>query len=160
MHPERPNPLNLRSASSDMDRFDTLMETLGRSALDEIKLRRFQLMLEPVLDSNLFYQEKLGAAAVSSAQDIRTFSDYQRLPFTTKQELAESQANCPPYGANLTFPIDRYTRIHQTSGTTGQPLRCLATAASWRWWANCWRLVYEAAGLGQTAVSDGHGTAP
>ena len=33
--------------------------------------------------------------------------------------------------ANLTFPLDRYTRFHQTSGTRGRPLVVLDTADDW-----------------------------
>ncbi len=53
----------------------------------------------------------------------------------------------PPYGTNLTFPLELYTRIHQTSGTTGEPLRCLDTEESWDWWARCWAAVYRGAGV-------------
>jgi phenylacetate-CoA ligase len=69
------------------------------------------------------------------------------LPFTTKQELVQDQNANPPYGTNLTFPIELYTRIHQTSGTSGEPLRCLDTEESWSWWARCWASVYRAAGV-------------
>jgi phenylacetate-CoA ligase len=69
------------------------------------------------------------------------------LPFTTKAELSEDQAAHPPFGTNLTYPIERYARLHQTSGTTGQPLRLLDTAESWDWWRECWQSVYRAAGV-------------
>jgi phenylacetate-CoA ligase len=39
-------------------------------------------------------------------------------------------------------------RIHQTSGTTGAPIRWLDTAESWDWWLRCWGFVLSAAGLG------------
>ena len=32
-------------------------------------------------------------------------------------------------------------RVHQTSGTSGAPLRWLDTQASWDWWARCWGFV-------------------
>ena len=113
-------------------------ETLGRNALQEIQLRRFQLLLDEVLDSNAFYRAKLGRAGIRSSTGVRTMDDLKRIPFTTKQELATDQISNPPYGTNLTSPRTRYTRIHQTSGTTGEPLRCLDTEDSWRWWARCW----------------------
>src|SRR5438105_884908 len=50
------------------------------------------------------------------------------LPFTTKAELIADQAAHPPYGTGLTYPLDRYNRLHQTSGTTtGRPLCWLDT---------------------------------
>jgi phenylacetate-CoA ligase len=120
---------------------------LGRQALQEVQLRKLQLMLEPVLASNPFYKRKLKEAGLKRADDVRTFEDYRRLPFSTKHELTADQAAHPPYGTNLTFSRDRYTRIHQTSGTTGDPLRCLDTPESWEWWTRCWRTVFEAAGV-------------
>jgi phenylacetate-CoA ligase len=126
---------------------DPFIETLGREALGQIQLKKLQMMLGPVLKSNSFYQRKLRAAGIKYPEDLRTLEDLQLLPFTTKAELSADQASHPPYGTNLTFRRDQYTRIHQTSGTTGEPLRCLDTEESWNWWANCWATVYRAAGV-------------
>ena len=123
---------------------DSFIETLGREALTQIQLKKFQLMLEPVLHSNAFYRRKLVQAGIKRPQDIQTFADLQKLPLTTKIELTTDQVEHPPYGTNLTYGRDRYTRIHQTSGTTGEPLRCLDTDESWKWWARCWATVYRA----------------
>ena len=48
-----------------------------------------------------------------------------RLPLTTKAELVTDQSAHPPFGTNLTYPLERYVRVHQTSGTSGAPLRWL-----------------------------------
>src|SRR4029077_20739510 len=77
----------------------------------------------------------------------KTASAVEDLPFTTKAELSEDQAEHPPFGTNLTYPLERYVRLHQTSGTTGRPLRFLDTASSWDWWRACWQPVYRAAGV-------------
>jgi phenylacetate-CoA ligase len=71
----------------------------------------------------------------------------RELPFTTKAELSTDQAEHPPFGTNMTYPVERYVRLHQTSGTTGRPLRFLDTAESWQWWRDCWRPIYNAAGV-------------
>ena len=86
--------------------------------------------------------------ASTRADDLRDWDDFARLPFTRKSELVEDQAAPPPFGSNLTYPLDRYVRIHQTSGTTGAPLRWLDTAESWDWWLRCWGFVLRGAGLG------------
>src|SRR5262249_50376302 len=70
-----------------------------------------------------------------------------RLPFTRKGELVADQDAHPPYGTNLSFPLGAYTRLHQTSGTTGRPLRILDTPESWLWWKRCWGYVYRGAGV-------------
>src|SRR5262249_36560714 len=76
------------------------------------------------------------------------WDDFTRLPFTLKRELADDQAAHPPYRANLTYPVERYVRVHQTSGTSGAPLRWLDTEDSWRWWLPRWGVVLRGAGLG------------
>lgn len=126
---------------------EMVLEKVGPDARQEIQLRKFGTQLETVLAANKFYRSKLSAAGVSSARAIATMDDFTALPVTTKQELAEDQLRYPPYGSNLTFPVERYTKIHQTSGTTGEPLRCLDTEESWSWWASCWAAVYRAAGV-------------
>jgi phenylacetate-CoA ligase len=127
--------------------FDEFIETLGREALAQVQLKRLQLMLAPILEHNAFYRAKLREAGLTRPRDLDDLSDLRRLPFTLKRELSADQAQHPPYGTNLTFPRERFTRIHQTSGTTGEPLRWLDTDDSWKWWARCWAAVYRAAGV-------------
>lgn len=131
----------------DARQIGSLMETLGRDALGQLQLRKFQLVLDQMLGTNAFYAAKFAEAGVHGSRDIRGWDDFRRLPFTTKKELSADQAGNPPYGSNLSFPRDAYVRIHQTSGTTGEPLRCLDTAESWDWWADCWATVFRAAGV-------------
>src|SRR5436305_280561 len=85
----------------------------------------------------------------STAACVSGWDDFERLPLTSKPELLADQAAHPPFGTNLTFPVDRYTRLHQTSGSSGdQPLRWLDTADSWEWWTRIWaEHVYGAAGV-------------
>ena len=131
----------------DTHYLDPFIETLGREALEQIQFKKCQMMLQSVLATNDFYKRKFGDVGIKDVADVRTFDDYRKLPFTTKSELSSDQISFPPYGSNLTFPREQYTRIHQTSGTTGQPLRCLDTEESWNWWARCWATVYKAAGV-------------
>ena len=122
-------------------------QELGRDDLERLQLEKLREVLEPVLETNAFYREKLNEAGVSEVGDLQIMDDYRVLPFTTKDELSRDQSVCPPYGSNLTFPLDRYQRIHQTSGTIGDPLRWLDTGESWQWMGRCWEAVYEAAGV-------------
>ena len=123
---------------TDLDRSETWTDGARTAAQRE----RLAAMLAEVVRSNAFYRARLGPNAHVAA--------WPELPFTTKRELSEDQAARPPFGTNLTYPLDRYVRLHQTSGTTGTPLRILDTAASWEWWKEGWRFVYRAAGV--TAV--------
>lgn len=101
-------------------------------------------MLGELLKTNSFYRAKLTENAASKLNSLKALRD---LPFTTKRELVEDQINHPPFGANLTYPLERYIKIHQTSGTTGKPMYCLDTEESWQWWARCWKTIFEAAGV-------------
>jgi len=133
--------------TTEHDYLDRFIETMGREALREIQLKKFQLLMDQVMASNAFYRHKFTQAGLASAADIRKLEDMRQLPFTVKQELSADQEKTPPYGTNLTFDRGQYTRIHQTSGTTGEPLRWLDTEDSWKWWARCWATVYRAAGV-------------
>ena len=108
--------------------------------------KRLRALLSAI-HSNLFYSSKLAAAGVD--RNVASLAEFSRsVPFTHKSELAEDQVKHPPYGTNLTYPLERYCRFNQTSGTTGTPLRWLDTAESWDWMLSCWRRVYQAAGVG------------
>ena len=129
------------------DGSDSVTETLDRPSLSALQWKKFQKMLAEVLRSNTFYRRKLAEAGVGRPEDVPTLEAFGELPLTTKGELVEDQQANPPYGTILTFPQERYTRIHQTSGTTAEPLGWLDTEESWNWWGRCWAAVYRAAGV-------------
>ncbi len=112
--------------------------------MERARLDRLNDMLGEVLRTNGFYRRKLAGCAVPP---LRGREPLSRLPFTTKQELVDDQIRHPPFGSDLTYPLERYIRVHQTSGTTGRPMYWLDTEASWDWWGECWRAVLEAAGV-------------
>jgi phenylacetate-CoA ligase len=129
---------------------DSRLETLDGARLREHQWRRFRALVADVLapdGGNPFLRRKWGAAGVTSATDLAHWDDFARLPLTLKSELVEDQAEHPPFGSNLTFPLERYVRVHQTSGTSGAPIRWLDTQASWDWWARCWTFVLGGAGV-------------
>lgn len=124
----------------------TAEDKLGGRELLDLQRQRLRALLDALLPGNRFYAHKFAAAGLS-ATDIATAADLTRLPFTTKAELiADQQAN-PPYGSNLTEPINHYIRLHQTSGTSGQPLRWLDTAGSWSWLLGCWDSIFDIVGI-------------
>ncbi len=118
----------------------------SRDLIQQIQVRRLTEMLETIIPRNRFYTTKFQAAGIN-VEDVRSFEDLQKLSVTTKQELVDSQTQQPPYGANLSYPSTAYARLHQTSGTTGRPMRWMDTADSWNWIMECWRQIYLLAGL-------------
>src|SRR5207253_1686862 len=95
---------------------------------------------------NRFYTGKWREAGVAP-DELRSLADLRKLPFTYKSELVRAQDEAPPFGTNATFPPEAYSRVHQTSGTTGMPLRVVDTPESWAWWGQCWRFVLRGAGV-------------
>lgn len=110
-------------------------------------MEQLRSLLAELFPANRFYTQKLQAAGVTF--DVASLADFRaRFPFTTKAELVEDQTRHPPFGTNLTWPLERYTRLHQTSGTGGAPLRWLDTPESWEWMLENWMEVFRAAGVG------------
>ena len=128
--------------------YDRGVETLDRESLQGRQWRRLKALARTVHPSNPFVARKWKSAGATSAEDLAGWEDFCRLPLTQKAELVEDQAAHPPFGTNLTFALPSYVRVHQTSGTTGAPIRWLDTPESWDWWSRCWGFVLSAAGLG------------
>ena len=123
-------------------------ETWTREARRHAQWRRLAERLPALQLNNAFYRHKFDLAGIDDTRDLFVMEHgLHLLPFTTKTELSDDQAAHPPFGTNLTFPIKDYVRLHQTSGTTGRPLRLLDTRDSWDWWRECWQAVYRAAGV-------------
>lgn len=124
-------------------------ERLDRDGLAALGRRKLGAMLAEVLATNPFYQQKYRGLTFDALTD-----PLEALPFTTRDEIHSDQASSPPYGTNLTYSQERYTRLHQTSGTSmasagGEviPLRWLDTARSWAWFRKCWGVIYAAGGI-------------
>ncbi len=126
--------------------FDQAIETAPRERLQALQFQKLQGLLRQVSGRNRFYTKKWNDAGIVPG-NIRLFSDLQKFPFTSKSELVRAQEEAPPFGTNATFPVEAYTRVHQTSGTTGTPLRVVDTPESWEWWGDCWGHVLKAAGV-------------
>ncbi len=133
--------------ATDVPFFDQAVETLPRERLRALQWERLAALAREVFPANRFVWEKWTAAGIRSADDLRSWEDFARLPFTQKSELVADQAERPPFGTNLTYPLERYIRVHQTSGSTGAPIRWLDTQESWDWWARCWAFVLRGAGV-------------
>jgi phenylacetate-CoA ligase len=129
--------------------FDQVNETAPREHLRKLQFDKLQRLLREICDRNRFYTKKWKDAGVVP-DNIHSLSDFQKLPFTCKSELVRSQEEAPPFGTNATFSLDAYTRIHQTSGTTGAPMRVVDTPESWDWWGYCWGHVLKGAGVTAT----------
>ena len=133
-------------AEAALSFLDRARETAPVARLRAWQWDRLAAGVGEVWGSNPFWRKRLEGAGFRDPRDLRTWDDFSRLPRLTKSELVADQAAHPPFGTNLTYPLDRYVRVHQTSGTTGAPLRWLDTEESWSWWARCWGFVFRGGG--------------
>lgn len=117
-----------------------------RSEIEAVQLARLRALLASLLAGNRFYGPKLRQAGLSA--EVPSLDAFRSsMPFTRKADLVEDQRRHPPFGSNLTYSLDRYTRFSRTSATTGKPMHWLDTPASWQWMLDNWDRVFEAAGV-------------
>ncbi len=90
-------------------------ERMSRDELESIQLDRLKEAVHTAYEKVPLYRAKFDAAGVHP-DDIRSLSDVQKLPFTTKADLRDAY----PFGM-FAIPREKVSRIHASSGTTGRP---------------------------------------
>ena len=95
--------------------WDKKIETLERSALEQLQLQRLQATVRRVAKGVPFYQEKFAERSLRPA-DIKSLADVRRLPFTTNADLRATY----PKGL-VAVDGAQLARLHTSSGTTGKP---------------------------------------
>ena len=95
--------------------WDQESETITRSTLQQLQLKRLQDTVQRVAQRVPFYRDKFKKLGITPA-DIKSLDDVRRLPFTTSADL---RANYPD--GLLAVERDEAVRLHTSSGTTGKP---------------------------------------
>ena len=112
----------------------------------ERQTQALRALCRELVPANDFYTRRLAAADLDPK--TLTLEDFSaRLPFTTRSEWTHDQIDNPPFGTNLTYPVDQYIRFCRTSGSTGRPMIWLDTRQTWDAMLDCWVRVFTAAGL-------------
>lgn len=88
--------------------------------VEEIQTEKLKKQIKYVFENSLFYQEKFKDAGIH-LEDIQTLEDIQKLPFTYKHEIRQSQVEAPPLGKHAATDMSNVIRVHSSSGTTGRP---------------------------------------
>jgi phenylacetate-CoA ligase len=101
--------------------FDERMETMPPAWTRRLEEELLVEQIERCWENTPFYRRKLGEAGVRP-EHVQRLADLHLVPFTTKEELRESQAEDPPYGGFLCADPIEVIRVHLSSGTTGTPL--------------------------------------
>ena len=92
------------------------IETMSRPALEALQLERLRYLVDYADKNVKFYHTKLKEKGIT-ADKIKTLSDVQYLPVTTKEDLRDNY----PYDL-FAQPLRNIVRTHASSGTTGKPI--------------------------------------
>jgi phenylacetate-CoA ligase len=126
--------------------FDQKVETASQDELAMLQFQKLETLLKKIYASNPFYQKKFSQHGIALSE-IRSLDDLTKLPFTVKKEFEKDQQEHPPFGTNLTEPLENYVQYRQTSGTTGKPIKFLDTRESWQWRGKVACQILKAAGV-------------
>lgn len=113
-----------------------------RAVIANRQWEKLRSLLQTVLPMNKFWSKRLAGLPLDSLESF-----FKHCPMLTKKMLMEDRETFPPYGSNLTYPIENYTRFCQTSGTSGNPLAWLDIRDDWRVMLDCWEVIYNKSGL-------------
>ena len=115
-------------------------------ALRRRQLTALRTLCQDLIPDNAFYTRTLKDSGLDCERmTLEQFS--ARMPLTTRKAWTEDQLAHPPFGSNLTYPVERYVRFSRTSGSTRRPMIWLDTAESWDCLLDCWARVFKAAGV-------------
>jgi phenylacetate-CoA ligase len=113
-------------------------ETLAKEDLRALQYEKLKRLCDWAYARSPFHRRRWDAAKFHPGQ-LRSLDDLQRIPFMTRPEWMEAQAEAPPFGPLLTVSSDFAIRYHTTSGTTGRtPLRVLDGTKDWEWISEMW----------------------
>jgi len=105
-------------------------ETLKRSEIEALQMERLQSTVSHCFEGSAFYRKRFDSINLKPS-DIRCLDDLRKIPFTTKQDLRDTY----PFGI-ASVPLSKCTRLHSSSGTTGNPTVVLHTKKDLEQWAN------------------------
>ncbi|MDR3239313.1 MAG: phenylacetate--CoA ligase, partial [Clostridiales bacterium] len=107
------------------------IECASRKTIKDLQWERLKATVTRVYENVPFYRERLEEAGLRPDQ-LRSFEDFRRLPFTTKEDLRQNY----PYKL-FAAPAKKIVRLHASSGTTGKPTPVGYTRADLEMWSEC-----------------------
>ncbi len=129
------------------------LETMSRPEIEKLQLERLQKTVRHCMNSP-FYKKRFEENNLKP-EDIKSLDDLRKIPFTTKQDLRDTY----PFGI-ASVPLEKATRLHSSSGTTGNPTVILHTQRDLDEWANAVARCLHMVGLRPSDVfqnSSGYG---
>ena len=122
------------------------IECADRETMRALQLEKLQKTVKHEYDNVPAYRKKMDEAGVKP-EDIKVLEDIQKLPFTTKEDLAENY----PTGL-FAKPMEEIVRVHASSGTTGKPKIAGYTRGDLDIWAECVARAMASAGQDEKSV--------
>lgn len=129
------------------------LETMTRPEIEKLQLEKLQKTVLHCMNSP-FYKKRFEENNLKP-EDIKSLDDLRKIPFTTKQDLRDTY----PFGI-ASVPLEKATRLHSSSGTTGNPTVILHTQKDLDEWANAVARCLHMVGLRPSDVfqnSSGYG---
>lgn len=120
--------------------FDKTAETMPRAELDALQLDRLRYIARYCYENVKLYRDKFDKAGFNPDK-IRTLSDIQYIPCTTKADFRDNY----PFGM-FAVPQKKVLRLHASSGTTGKPTVVGYTKNDLEMWSDCVARIIMAAG--------------
>ena len=114
---------------------------MSRQEIEKIQLERLKHQVQYCMDNVPFYHKRLTEAGVT-ADKIKTLSDIQYIPYTTKTDIRDNY----PFGL-FAKPMKEIVRIHASSGTTGKPTVVGYTRNDLNNWSDCVARLCAAVGV-------------
>ena len=100
------------------------LDTIPRSRLREIQSEKLVAAVRYVYEYSSFYRAKFDAIKLKPT-DIKGIGDLEKIPVTTKAEMAQDVVAHPPWGTYSPLNDDLWSRrgwmLFTSSGTTAQP---------------------------------------
>lgn len=122
--------------------FQKEIETMPRAEIEKLQLERLQRLVDYCYNNVPFYNKRLTEAGITSGDKLKTLSDVQYIPYTTKEDIRDNY----PFGL-LATPMKDIVRIHASSGTTGKPTVGAYTKNDIENWSDFMARIVIAAGV-------------
>jgi phenylacetate-CoA ligase len=133
------------------DLWNPVLEAMPLEDLSKLQLHKFKRIFTYAYQNSSFYRKKFDQAGIRP-ENIKTQDDIRKVPLTSKDEMREAQEGKQPFpfGELLSVPPAEVTEYHQTTGTTGVPVRYADTWEDWEWYSENWAYCMYSRGLRDT----------
>ena len=122
--------------------FQKEFECMPRADIEKLQLERLKWIVNYCYNNVELYHKRLDECGVGDGSRIKTLSDIENIPFTTKDDFRDNY----PFGL-MAVPMKDIVRIHASSGTTGKPTVGVYTKEDLEIWSDCVARVAMAGGV-------------